>query len=1115
MKRRGLLLKNASAFWAALFVMITCRSHFCLAADSSLKIYPPPKEIVRTGEEMALFNLSGEPICAIVTGDKPDQKTSLGIGEINNRLQDTCGKELPVIQSGSSAVSKYDNLIYVGMPSKDSFGHLMKLFSIDLSAMRYANQGYKINFGKNGGKQIAVICSRGELGVLYACLTFCSLIKQDPQVPKVICAQIDDWPDFKYRCVSKLGFMYGYRKAFGFFGSPNLAGGTMLTRELIDELLHLKINMVNIDIDRPVPGSVIDEYCAGASDQIKWIEEMSKYARDRGVDPFLITSTCIDSQLKGSGSAPKAEGNVCVSIDSSWRITEYCWSRDDLLVKRAEKVADYVKQMKISSVFLHTVDAYNQKWEKRCKQCRERFGEDQAAAQAHVFSIFNQAIKRKCPDVKIIMVPRPYQGYDIDLPNNKWLKDRLEKISSRIPEDLYMAVTAGTKNSIYSWKKNLRRPLVYWLNTGSHLDNDGWFLGDPMLGFIKNYYYANSNGMTGDTDIMMISGATNQLQRSWAACAAWNVNYPLGCKSIESNRIYKIPNRENCSTEDEVYNGKGTIDQWVWGYNGKDFDWFDVYKEFLNDVVFRETLKELCCEVYGKSAGGMLVDAYLSGYSGKYLLNPLGETFRSFSNSNYNAYSKSTSKAMGEYYSRISQADAGLSGLSKLRNADLPVKQSVLSEIYKVASIIKEAKAKSFLWWGLLSLKETLNDPVELQAISEFCDRQSKEQLKSVCDFYDELPLNAANLIGAKRQKADFIKWCDGMRENYDIILGIVSKDTRANKIRQKYEGGKIRVAVYNPTSRGGKVYGYKALCGTLTCMPEVEVSYVDRISREILAPFHCLFIPDLKKLGDEEKKDEFCKSIREFCIGGGNVYLQHDSVGFHRFALGMPLFPEFVAATDIENGEQLVVACDHPLVKNQLVGSAVTHMYYDRILLRPGELGETVLTNAKGAPALLAGHIGSGKVVLDGTITYNRSGNPGEGEVSDANEINKALISNAIAWFCQKQKEKMVLEVSDIHVDRVVQPDAIHFMLILRPRLLFDKQLSKEKVSFKIAFANEEAHNNTTVKKWDEVISGNTWQPLEKFVNIDLAVDPKGKLLLIEVRDGNGDTLERKYRVF
>ena len=138
-------------------------------------------------------------------------------------------------------------------------------------------------------------------------------------------------------------------------------------------------------------------------------------------------------------------------------------------------------------------------------------------------------------------------------------------------------------------------------------------------------------------------------------------------------------------------------------------------------------------------------------------------------------------------------------------------------------------------------------------------------------------------------------------------------------------------------------------------------------------------------------------KAIRTFVACGGGVMFNHSSCGRRRPETPFPN----VAKKVVDRREDTIVVtkdATHPIAKE--LPKEIEHAYYDHLYLEPGPDGRVVVVDRAGAPVLVAGPAGAGRVVFNGAVpgywydaaTYwqgEREPTPGE----------LKLVANALRW--------------------------------------------------------------------------------------------------------------------
>ncbi|MDD5600052.1 MAG: hypothetical protein PHV82_19055, partial [Victivallaceae bacterium] len=222
-----------------------------------------------------------------------------------------------------------------------------------------------------------------------------------------------------------------------------------------------------------------------------------------------------------------------------------------------------------------------------------------------------------------------------------------------------------------------------------------------------------------------------------------------------------------------------------------------------------------------------------------------------------------------------------------------------------------------------------------------------------------------------------------------------------------KAKAGKgIKAAIYNPNDNGGKVYGENVIYKTLMNAGNINPVFISRLDK--LSQYDCVIIPDCKNFGKEDGKSHFDiekevfqaeTKLRNYVINdGGGVIFYHDSVGFLRFPLGRSVFPELCIETKRIAGQKLRAVLKHPVSRDIVPEKYEELMYYDHIAMTKGDGGEVIFKDDKDEAVVIAGKVGKGKVVLNGTmIDVNRH------TLEQATGIDKKILINSINWLTEK----------------------------------------------------------------------------------------------------------------
>ncbi|MBM4047004.1 MAG: hypothetical protein FJ279_18025, partial [Planctomycetes bacterium] len=89
-----------------------------------------------------------------------------------------------------------------------------------------------------------------------------------------------------------------------------------------------------------------------------------------------------------------------------------CWSLDDMRRRTADEFARFCADVGLTDLGFHDTDTGGflnpAEWNDRCQTCRQRWGNDYAAATAHIYRIYYDAIRKRLPDARMHIVIYPY-----------------------------------------------------------------------------------------------------------------------------------------------------------------------------------------------------------------------------------------------------------------------------------------------------------------------------------------------------------------------------------------------------------------------------------------------------------------------------------------------------------------------------------------------------------------------------------------------------------------------------------------------------------------------------------------------------------------------------------
>jgi len=501
-------------------------------------IIPQPKQIKRTGQRVVLRD-------AVIALASQEKKLRIAGEEVNERIAELGGQSLPI--RTWPARSRGDRVFILHAGNKRGRA-LIAQYGLRVTPERPGEQGYVIAFRRDNGRTDVFLAGSDAQGALYAAVTFRHLIAHRGSQLTVEEAEIVDWPDFKLR---QIGVPFALPLRRGWYAlrylrnkkDPAARKRTAdeyfeVVRPYIDWLLRHKSNFMD---PQPAawaaPPETLDRFQRVA------IRRVNQYALDRGIGTFYYESTCI-------GRYPRDKDNPDFKdvLFNKGHKRYFCWSRLDYHRRKAQAIAQVLRDCAYSGFFLHDVDSGGWKdpalWSRRCARCRRTYGNDHVKANLAVFGTYYREIKRLVPDIKFVAVIYPYSPNYL---NPDWLEQQirdesgevpgirktaeelaakyrrfLRRMGEGLPPDIYICVRENTRpnidliRSVYG-----RRPFqlyfeyAYW---------KGWrpqFIMSPR--WTKTFYYP------GIDDIMYGNNSLynyNPLTQMYGLECAWNTEGP-------------------------------------------------------------------------------------------------------------------------------------------------------------------------------------------------------------------------------------------------------------------------------------------------------------------------------------------------------------------------------------------------------------------------------------------------------------------------------------------------------------------------------------------------------------------------------------------------------------
>ncbi|MCD6361206.1 MAG: hypothetical protein J7M38_10105, partial [Armatimonadetes bacterium] len=415
----------------------------CLAAPSEYRnIMPEPKQMRVTGEQVPVAE-GNEPLATIIVSPRQRQ-AQIGADEINERMGRLHAPALPVVKSED--ISSLDGVEGLAIVIGRCYGSelaeaVIEECGLDITRDDPGDQGYVIRFVSFRGHRVAFLCGSDAVGSLYAAVTFRWLLERAGERVLATVCDVRDWPDFLWRGTGSLMQM---RKSYPVYGSEDPVEALKLHA---DWMLRHKLNFFG-------------DYFYGSEHvpdtaNARWMRDFNAYLRERGMIGEEYQSTNV-------GYDERDAGNPVFEAMLHTRNLFFSWSHDDLIRRRAREVGEFFKAAGLDCVVLHCPDGGGpinpEMWNNRGQAAIESWGDDRAAADAHLFNIFYEELKAINPRMKIVFVVYPYNAFYLNWEGLKGLypdmtreqfeaagREHFRRLGRMLPEDAHICVWLGER----------------------------------------------------------------------------------------------------------------------------------------------------------------------------------------------------------------------------------------------------------------------------------------------------------------------------------------------------------------------------------------------------------------------------------------------------------------------------------------------------------------------------------------------------------------------------------------------------------------------------------------------------------------------------------------------
>ncbi|MEA3403609.1 MAG: hypothetical protein U9R79_20365 [Armatimonadota bacterium] len=937
----------------------------CAEPTSYHDIIPQPKHLEVTGERWTLADGEEAAACIVVPPRQP--KAAIGAGEINDRIARLGGEPLPVVECDDpAALASMDLPIVISKCYGSRLaGAIIDECDVRISPDDPGEQGYVIRFVRFRGTRAIVLFGSDPQGALYAAVTFRSLLDGDAGGVRALVASIRDWPDFKWRGTGSVHQMTGSYPVYGRSGEERVEA----LKLHIDWMLRCKLNLLG-------------DYLYGGEDATKWegadwVARINAYARARGIIGEEYQSTNVGYDERDADD-PRFQGMLHT------RNLFFSWSDDELIRKRAREIARVWDRLNLGMLVLHCPDGGGpvnpEMWNGRSEADRQRWGDDRASADAHVFNILYDEVHRVAPEVQVVFVIYPYNARYLDwdmlktaYPEltreqfNRAGRDYWRQVGPKLRDDAAICVWLGEPHYMDQFRSYFGdMPMYYWFMISKGWVNAGWLVTTHRhIG--TNYY-----GHPGDIMAVRIDrNFPNFINRLLASQFAWNT--------------------ASAGAED---------------FSGSYYDFRTDNDE--PEVIVEQWGERACRHMWGAKVGPVMHQAFNKGIIPALIVNPsrmLNDENRGRRRRGLEPLELTPQMmleqaegcgAAAEALDAILDMDAEMNDLQErlfvyyLRRTHclaayarahyhLLLAQQALAEGDEQEVAAGVAAGKRAVEDGRADMERVLEATAEMRSYDPKYTRQAEEGISPAIPGTD----------------ADFPR----MTESLEAVTRRY-RDAQLEFEPVTHEGP-VRVAIYDPSDDGGTAIGHHGWMLTLQTAGDIEAEFIDDLSLSNLISYEALLYPQSTS-GRSVSRYEYFEVLRRYVeeVGGG-VMFGHHQVGHHRAEFGAETtFPAICrGAADRVDSYEVVVAGDHPITEGLSAGQSYRHVYYDHFTVQPGAKATVVLKDRGSAPVMVAGGQGKGRVIYDGQIILSDSA----GDVAAAGHEREVFL-NAVRWLAHRR---------------------------------------------------------------------------------------------------------------
>ena len=375
-------------------------------AWEQVDIVPMPKRIRLADRRLPVAG------AMIVLGEEPSKQDEIGAQWVNDHIVRKGAGALPILTEGKSS-GKAELRIFVGTrETSKAIDQAARegLFSLGPGAP--GERGYVIEPRAGDDGTDLLLGGADPIGALYACVTLAGLLEGEGDSVVIREAEIVDWPD--YAAVT-----HGINLLFPEIGELGRRLRWAETPSEEQEAEYLRVMKEHLDrlLERKYSCFKVDKYTIGPrywrrlSPEFRaTYKKVTDYATARGIRSLVYAlHPCVGLR----SDLPDVPERCLTGIGrDSYGDYVRCWSMDDERRQNAARLGEFLQATGITDAGFHDWDTgaflSPANWGERCDVCRQRWGDDFAAATINKHRIYCEEIKKAAPDCRLHFTLYPY-----------------------------------------------------------------------------------------------------------------------------------------------------------------------------------------------------------------------------------------------------------------------------------------------------------------------------------------------------------------------------------------------------------------------------------------------------------------------------------------------------------------------------------------------------------------------------------------------------------------------------------------------------------------------------------------------------------------------------------